>query len=120
MKYLIHIIQRIGAIQFLVLLVLLNVPTKSFGNTTDSHKTGATYVDAPIQTEYEAEQGTLSEGATIQDCGSCSNNQQVGNLGGSAQNYFTYDLDLLQAGDYEMDLSFSSGDPRSIFIAVND
>ena len=120
MKYLINIIQRIGTIQFLVLLVLLNVPINSFGNATDSHRIGATYVDALIQTEYEAEQGTLSEGATIQDCGSCSNNQQVGNLGGSAQNYFTYDLDLLQAGDYEMELSFSSGDPRSIFIAVND
>src|SRR5690606_11081507 len=77
-------------------------------------------VDVFFQTSYEAEQGNLYEGATIQDCSSCSNKQQVGNLGGSAENYFIYELDLLQAGDYTMNLSFSSGDPRSIFIAVND
>src|SRR5690606_7073421 len=120
MKYLINIIQRTRVFQFIVLLVLLCITASSFGNTSDLYKIGITYDNTLLSTEYEAENGTLSQGATIQECGSCSNNQQVGNLGGSPENYFTYDLDILKGGDYKMNLSFSSGDPRSIFISVND
>lgn len=119
MKYLNNIIQRIGIAQFLVLLVLLNITAKGYATDNLNEKETSLF-DVFFQTSYEAEQGNLSEGATIQDCSSCSNKQQVGNLGGSAENYFIYELDLLQAGDYTMNLSFSSGDPRSIFIAVND
>src|SRR5690606_33355439 len=69
---------------------------------------------------YQAEDGELFNGATIQNCEDCSNGQQVGDLGGDSQSYFTYDLNLAQGGTYELKLYFSSGDPRSIFIAANE
>lgn len=120
MKYLMNTTQSKGAFLWLILLVLMCATGKSYGSTTDSYELGFINDNTFLSTEYEAEHGILSEGATIQDCGSCSNNKQVGNLGGSPDNYFTYDLDILVAGDYRMDLSFSSGDPRSIFIQVNN
>lgn len=74
----------------------------------------------PSSLSFEAENGVLFNGANIQDCGSCSNGKQVGNLGGSSNGYFAQLVTVNQEGIYTMDLSFSSGDPRSIFISVDD
>lgn len=69
---------------------------------------------------FEAEDGQLSNGAEIQSCDSCSGGQQVGNLGGDSQGFFTYDVEVEETGLYNLTLFFSSGDPRSIFISAND
>jgi alpha-galactosidase len=72
------------------------------------------------QTTYQAENGSLFNGAKIQNCGSCSEEKQVGDIGGSSKGYFTSLANVTAAGAYTMNLSFSSGDPRSIFISVNN
>lgn len=69
---------------------------------------------------FQAENGTLFNGAGIQDCGSCSEGKQVGDLGGPSNGYFSSVANVSVAGTYTMTLSFSSGDPRSIFISVNN
>lgn len=74
----------------------------------------------PTSLSFEAENGSLFNGAEIQNCGSCSNGKQVGNLGGDFKGYFTTLVNVTEAGVYTMKLSFSSGDPRSIFINVNN
>jgi alpha-galactosidase len=68
---------------------------------------------------YQAENGSLFNGAKIQNCGACSEGKQVGDIGGSAKGFFTNTVNVPTAGNYTMNLSFSSGDPRSIFISVN-
>lgn len=72
--------------------------------------------------EYQAEMegGTLTNGASIQSCSSCSNGQQVGNLGGTQNGSILLELEVADAGDYELELSYSSADPRSIFLAINE
>ncbi|MGS2738212.1 T9SS type A sorting domain-containing protein [Sinomicrobium sp. M5D2P17] len=77
------------------------------------------YGNLYIEGEYEAEDGALFNGATIQGCDSCSGGEQVGDLGGTNQSYFTYDVQVAETGMYTLRLSFSSGDPRSIFISAN-
>jgi Secretion system C-terminal sorting domain len=73
------------------------------------------------QTTVEAETGKLYKGAVIQDCGACSQVKQVGDLGGPSteSGYFVSTVNVAKAGTYKMNLSFSSGETRSIFISVN-
>jgi len=68
---------------------------------------------------YEAEDGELFNGATINDCETCSGGKKVGNMGGDNQSYFTYDVEVSEAGTYKLQFSFTSGDPRSILISAN-
>ena len=75
---------------------------------------------AAQSTTYQAENGSFFNGAKIQNCSACSEGKQVGDIGGSAQGYFTSLANVTTAGTYTMNLSFSSGDPRSIFISVNN
>lgn len=79
----------------------------------------ATIQNTNAQT-YQAENGALFNGAGIQNCGSCSEGKQVGDLGGPKKGYFTSVANVTTAGSYDLNLSFSSGDPRSIFISVNN
>ncbi|MEQ9201415.1 MAG: CBM35 domain-containing protein [Cyclobacteriaceae bacterium] len=73
----------------------------------------------PIQgVSYEAESGTLTGSAAIQECGACSGGQQVGNI--DANGNFSSEINVSDSGAYVMTLSFSSGDPRSIFISTNN
>ncbi|MEQ8239168.1 MAG: CBM35 domain-containing protein [Cyclobacteriaceae bacterium] len=67
---------------------------------------------------YEAEAGTLTGNAAMQGCEACSGGQQVGDI--SSGNFFTNTVNVSEAGSYVMKLSFVSGDPRSIFVSVND
>lgn len=74
---------------------------------------------APVT--YEAENGKLYKGAVLQDCGSCSELKQVGDLGGptTESGYFVSTVNVEKSGIYKMNLSFSSGETRSIFISAN-
>ncbi|WP_161554582.1 T9SS type A sorting domain-containing protein [Sinomicrobium soli] len=83
------------------------------------HGSGRSYASEYAAAVYEAEDGALFDGATIQDCDSCSGGKQVGDLGGNNQSYFTYDVEVAEDGVYMLRLAFSSGDPRSIFISAN-
>lgn len=71
-------------------------------------------------TTYQAENGSLFNGAQIQNCGSCSDSKQVGDIGGPSKGYFTSLVNVAAGGNYNLNLSFSSGDPRSIFISINN
>lgn len=93
-----------------------------FGPNIDKFDLALQQAPNPCQncTIVEAEDTSLFNGAAIQNCGSCSGGKQVGNIGGAAKGYITSVVNIQTAGNYTLELSFSSGDPRSIFISVND
>lgn len=70
--------------------------------------------------KYEAEKGNLFNGASIKNCASCSDGKYVGEMGGPSNGYFTVNTNISQSGTYTLTLRFSSGDPRTIFVSVND
>ncbi|WP_254412281.1 T9SS type A sorting domain-containing protein [Dyadobacter diqingensis] len=65
---------------------------------------------------YEAESGTVSNGADIQNCGACSGSSQVGNLGGGA---VLIPVVVSQTGIYNLTIAYSTGDPRTINVTPN-
>ena len=69
----------------------------------------------------EAESGKFYKGAITQDCSACSDLKQVGDIGGPSteSGYFVSTVNVAKAGTYKMNLSFSSGETRSIFISIN-
>lgn len=72
------------------------------------------------KTAYEAEAGTntLAGNASVADCGACSGDRKVGNLylgGRLTMNGVTVE----KAGRYVVDISYVSGDARSIRISAN-
>lgn len=69
---------------------------------------------------FEAELASLYNGAAIQNCGSCSGGSQVGNLGGNQNGHFISDVTAPEAGFYDLVLHYSSGDPRTIYLSIND
>jgi hypothetical protein len=104
--------------------VINNTPTSSTvvvrsanGLSTKTYTVNYTFLPITI----EAESGVLYRGASIQNCSSCSNLQQVGDIGGNSVEsaYFTSNITLPATGIYTMNLSFSSGDTRTIFISPN-
>src|SRR5690349_15404904 len=68
----------------------------------------------------ELEAGVMTNGASVQDCSSCSGSKQVGNLGGNTNGAVSQQVTVAQAGDYDLVLSYSTGDPRSIYLTVNN
>ncbi|WP_218126992.1 CBM35 domain-containing protein [Catalinimonas alkaloidigena] len=72
---------------------------------------------APV---YEAEAGVRAGGAAVQACSACSGGSQVGNLGGASKGSVTHQVQVAEAGDYYLVLYYTSGDPRSIWITVNE
>lgn len=70
------------------------------------------------ETYYEAEIGSTLYGvAAVQNCSSCSGGKQVGDLG--YERYMTYDVNVAEAGTYNLKLIFNSGDPRTMFVSAN-
>ena len=69
-------------------------------------------------TVVELENGTLLNGATIQNCSTCSNTM-VGNLGGSSNGGVSIVVNLENAGSYSLKLFYCTGDPRTIYITPN-
>nr|WP_295922818.1 T9SS type A sorting domain-containing protein [uncultured Dyadobacter sp.] len=65
---------------------------------------------------FEAESGVLSNGADIQGCGGCSGGSQVGNLGNGA---VVIPVTVAAAGTYNLTISYSTGDPRTINVTPN-
>ncbi|MBB5638090.1 alpha-galactosidase [Pedobacter cryoconitis] len=72
------------------------------------------------QTIYEAETGTLSGGANIQSCNSCSGSKMVGNLGGTTNGSLLSSVNVSTAGTYNLTVYYATNDPRSIFLKVNN
>lgn len=68
---------------------------------------------------FEAESGTVVAPATIQDCDTCSNAKQVGDMGYSDR-YFTQVVTIPTSGTYRVHVSFSSGSTRSLSITANE
>src|SRR5688572_13259307 len=55
---------------------------------------------------YEAEAGSLLNGASLQSCASCSGTKQVGNLGGSQNGSIVSSVNV-SAGDYRLTLAYA-------------
>lgn len=75
---------------------------------------------ALTKTAYEAEAGTntLAGNASVADCGACSGDRKVGSLylgGRLTMNGVT----VAKAGRYVVDISYVSGDARSVRISAN-
>ncbi|MBB6730145.1 CBM35 domain-containing protein [Cohnella zeiphila] len=69
--------------------------------------------------EAEAAGNVLTGNAAVSDCGACSGGKKVGGLYGGSSLLFP-DVTAEAAGDYEIELSFISGDPRAFYVTVND
>ena len=99
------------------------VPGSATVVVTSSNNTISRTYTVNFAVAIEAESGTLYRGASIQNCPSCSNSEQVGDIGGfsadSSSSYFTSNVTVATSGTYTMNLSFSSGDTRTIFISPN-
>ncbi|MCF0064605.1 T9SS type A sorting domain-containing protein [Dyadobacter sp. LJ419] len=65
---------------------------------------------------FEAESGTLANGADIQNCDACSSQKMVGNLGGGS---VTIPVNVATAGNYRLTLSYATGDQRTINVTPN-
>lgn len=65
---------------------------------------------------FEAESGTLADGADIQNCDACSAQKLVGNLGGGS---VTIPVNVATAGNYRLTLSYATGDQRTINVTPN-
>lgn len=67
---------------------------------------------------FEAEDGTITGTASVQNCDACSGAKKIGDI--AAGKFFTSSVSVPEAGIYTMVLSVESGDPRSIYISVNN
>ena len=86
-----------------------------FGLTLSEEKSACTDCFGP----FEAESGVIFAPATIQDCETCSNGKQVGDMGYSDR-YFTQDVVITTPGTYRAYISYSSGSDRSISLTANE
>jgi alpha-galactosidase len=68
--------------------------------------------------KVEAESGTLSGGARVQDCPNCSGGKNVGNVGNNA-GQVSFNVTAPSAGGYDLRLFYNSGDTRSVMMSVN-
>jgi alpha-galactosidase len=71
------------------------------------------------QTWYEAESGSLSNGAAVQANGSASGGQHVGNMGGPSNGTVTVSVSVAEAGQYTLSVNYASADPRNIYVTAN-
>ncbi|HTJ48631.1 MAG TPA: T9SS type A sorting domain-containing protein [Cyclobacteriaceae bacterium] len=79
------------------------------------------YLNANGQTvTYEAENGTLVNGADKQNCNACSGMYQVGYLGGNKNGACVFQINNSAAGNFVLSLTYSSADQRSLFITINN
>lgn len=68
---------------------------------------------------FEAEEATLSNGASIQNASLCSGGAQVGNLGGTQNGSVTKVFQVTTGGDYDLSVSYCTADQRSFSVRVN-
>lgn len=75
-----------------------------------------------ISTSYEAENGTLSNGANIQSVNACSGGKCVGYLGGTGTTNGTVvinNVNVATAGTHSMTIYYVSSDTRTIYVTPN-
>ncbi|MDF2941838.1 MAG: glycosyl hydrolase family 39 [Herbinix sp.] len=69
---------------------------------------------------YEAESGTLSNGAVIQSASFCSGGNKVGYLGGSSNGtVIINNVNVSTAGTYSLTIYYVSSDNRTIYVTPN-
>jgi alpha-galactosidase len=68
---------------------------------------------------YEAEAGTLTGGADIQSCSSCSGSSLVGYLGGPGDGMTSIPVNVSSAGVYNITIYYATADPRTIYVTPN-
>ena len=74
----------------------------------------------PIRQSYEAEDegNALTGNAAVSDCAACSGGKNVGGLYQGSSLTFE-NIEVLEAGQYELTIHYLSGDPRSVYVSVN-
>jgi alpha-galactosidase len=76
---------------------------------------------APDFTTYEAEASQLTGTASIAGCSFCSGGAKVGNSGGGAQNSNIFsNVNVPQAGTYQMEIDYTTSGPRSFQVLINN
>ncbi|HEY1164000.1 MAG TPA: CBM35 domain-containing protein [Chitinophaga sp.] len=78
------------------------------------------YVPALFSQSFEAESGTLSNGASLQSCSGCSGGSQVGFLGGPSNGTVVVPVNVSAAGLYNLSIWYSTADPRTIYVTPNN
>ncbi|HEU4551486.1 MAG TPA: CBM35 domain-containing protein [Chitinophaga sp.] len=69
---------------------------------------------------FEAESGTLGNGANTQSCSSCSGSTMVGNLGGPSNGTVVVPVNVSSAGIYNLTIYYCTADPRVIYVTPNN
>jgi alpha-galactosidase len=75
---------------------------------------------AVFSQSFEAESGTLSNGASLQSCAECSGGSQVGYLGGPSNGTVVVPVNVSAAGLYNLTIYYSTADPRVIYVTPNN
>ncbi len=88
---------------FFIVFILLQL---SFSNTVFSQS-------------FEAESGTLSNGANLQSCSGCSGANMIGNLGGPSNGTVVVPVNVSAAGTYTLTIYYCTADPRVIYVTPN-
>ncbi|MDR1189876.1 MAG: hypothetical protein LBK95_20885 [Bifidobacteriaceae bacterium] len=88
----------------------------SYAATVQPHDTVLLKVVPAVVHEFE--DGALSAGAQVQECGSCSGGKNVGFVGNAAGEV-TLTVGALSAGDYSAALFYNSGVTRTLYYSVN-
>ncbi len=71
-------------------------------------------------TSYEAESGTLSNGAVLQSASYCSGGYKVGYLGGSSNGTVVINnVNVSNAGTHSMTIYYVSSDNRTVYVTPN-
>jgi len=88
--------------------------------TQDGNKTATSAVTVSCgDANYEAESGTLANGASISGCSTCSGGSKVGNLYNTAS--VTLRINACSAGLFNMVVTYCSGDnTRSLSVSTNN
>ena len=74
---------------------------------------------SPVENSLEAEHATSFGKAVIVKDANASGGQYMGNIGGGSNNYITFYYDAEETGDYELDITYFTGEDRQMYINLN-
>ncbi|SFT13076.1 carbohydrate-binding protein [Paenibacillus sp. BC26] len=102
------------------LALILFICSFSFGTSSLSNADATASAANEVVYSYEAEAtgNTMTGNASIADCSGCSGSKKVGGLYQGSSMRFT-DIEVPEAGSYNVVFSYISGDPRSADISAN-
>lgn len=83
-------------------------------------KTPAIGYLSPLNGNLEAEYGITKGQAGISNDNAASGGRYVGFIGGNSSNTLTFYYDAEKAGEYDIQISYFTGEDRKMFVCIND